>query len=48
MSKRVGLWLVGAHGGVSTTVAVGLSALKLKATENWGLVSELDLSLIHI
>jgi len=42
MSKRVGLWLVGAHGGVSTTVAVGLSALKLKATENWGLVSELD------
>jgi len=42
MSKRVGLWLVGAHGGVSTTVAVGLSALKLKATQNWGLVSELD------
>lgn len=41
MSKRVGLWLVGAHGGVSTTVAVGLSALKLGATENSGLVSEL-------
>ena len=42
MSKRVGLWLVGAHGGVATTVAVGLAALKLKLTENWGLVSELD------
>lgn len=42
MSKRVGLWLVGAHGGVATTVAVGLSALKLNVTENWGLVSELE------
>jgi len=34
--------LIGAHGGVSTTVAVGLSALKLNATQTWGLVSELD------
>ena len=42
MSQRVGLWLIGAHGGVSTTVAVGLSALKLKATQTSGLVSELD------
>ena len=42
MSKRVGLWLIGAHGGVSTTVAVGLSALKLKATQTSGLVSELN------
>ena len=42
MSKQVGLWLVGAHGGVSTTVAVGLSALKLQATQRSGLVSELD------
>lgn len=42
MSKRVGLWLVGAHGGVATTVAVGLSALKLKLTQTSGLVSELD------
>lgn len=41
MSKRVGLWLVGAHGGVSTTVAVGLAALKLKITQSSGLVSEL-------
>lgn len=42
MSKRVGLWLIGAHGGVSTTVAVGLSALKLNLTQTSGLVSELD------
>ncbi len=42
MSNRVGLWLIGAHGGVSTTVAVGLSALKLGATQTSGLVSELD------
>lgn len=41
MSNRVGLWLIGAHGGVSTTVAVGLSALKLNATQTSGLVSEL-------
>ena len=42
MYKRVGLWLIGAHGGVATTVAVGLSALKLEATQTSGLVSELD------
>ena len=42
MSNRVGLWLIGAHGGVSTTVAVGLSALKLSATQTTGLVSELE------
>lgn len=50
MSKRVGLWLVGAHGGVSTTVAVGLAALKLKLVDDCGLVSQLpkfsDLGLI--
>ncbi len=42
MSKRVGLWLVGAHGGVSTTVAVGLAALKLELITSAGLVSELE------
>ena len=42
MSKRVGLWLVGAHGGVSTTVAVGLAALKLELVDDCGLVSQLD------
>ena len=43
MSKRVGLWLVGAHGGVSTTVVVGWAALKLKLTDDCGLVSQLPL-----
>lgn len=42
MSKRVGLWLIGAQGGVSTTVAVGLAALKAKLTTTSGLVSELE------
>ena len=43
MSKRVGLWLVGAHGGVSTTVVVGWAALKLKLTDDCGLVSQLPM-----
>ncbi len=42
MSQRVGLWIVGAHGGVATTVAVGLAALKKKAVDDWGLVSQLS------
>ncbi len=42
MSQTVGLWIVGAHGGVATTVAVGLAALKLKAVDDCGLVSQLD------
>ncbi len=33
--------MVGAQGGVATTVAVGLSALRQNLCENWGLVSEL-------
>ena len=42
MGKRhLGLWLIGAHGGVATTVAVGLSALRQNLCGNWGLVSEL-------
>ena len=41
MPLRVGLWIVGAHGGVATTVAVGLAALKLKAVDDCGLVSQL-------
>lgn len=40
-TSRTGLWLVGAWGGVSTTVAVGLAALQLKKTGLTGLVSEL-------
>lgn len=42
MAKRkVGVWLVGAWGGVATTVVVGLSALKRGLTETTGLVTEL-------
>ena len=41
MSRKVGLWLIGAYGGVSTTIAIGLSALKQKLTNNCGVVSSL-------
>jgi myo-inositol-1-phosphate synthase len=42
MAKRkVGVWLVGAWGGVATTVVVGLSALRKGLTDTTGLVSEL-------
>jgi myo-inositol-1-phosphate synthase len=41
MSKRLGLWLIGAYGGVSSTVAVGLAALQQDADRTSGLVSEL-------
>ena len=39
----IGLWLVGAHGSVATTLAVGLGALQRSMTEGWGLVSQLSL-----
>jgi myo-inositol-1-phosphate synthase len=38
--RKIGLWLVGAHGGVATTVAVGLSALRQGLIKPTGLVSE--------
>lgn len=41
MAKKVGIWLIGARGGVATTAIVGLIALQKKMTENHGLVSEL-------
>ena len=41
MSRKTGLWLIGACGGVSTTVAVGLSALKQQLSDQCGLVSEM-------
>ncbi len=41
MSRKTGLWLIGAHGGVATTVAVGLAALRAKASNHCGLVSSL-------
>lgn len=40
MTKRkVGVWLIGAWGGVATTVVVGLAALRKGLTETTGLVS---------
>lgn len=41
MSGRVGLWIIGAHGGVATTVAVGLAALRENRIDHSGLVSAL-------
>lgn len=39
MSRTIGLWLIGARGGVSTTVAVGLAALQQQKTGPIGLVT---------
>lgn len=39
--KRVGVWLIGAKGGVATTTIVGLTALRKGLTSNCGLVSQL-------
>ena len=39
--KRIGVWLIGAWGGVSTAAATGLAALQNGATGAIGLVSEL-------
>lgn len=41
MSRRIGIWLLGAKGGVATTAIVGLVALKKKLIGNQGLVSGL-------
>lgn len=42
MAKRkVGVWLIGAWGGVATTVVVGLSALRKGLTQTTGLVTSL-------
>lgn len=40
-SRRVGLWLVGAFGGVGSTTAVGLAALARGLTDPTGLVTAL-------
>jgi myo-inositol-1-phosphate synthase len=42
-NRRVGLWLVGAFGGVGTTVALGLAALRRGLTDSTGLVTESSL-----
>lgn len=39
--RRTGIWLIGARGGVSTTLAVGMIAMKKKLCPPFGLVSEL-------
>lgn len=39
--RRIGVWLIGAWGGVATTVVVGLTALKHRMTDTIGLVSAL-------
>ena len=38
---RVGIWLIGAKGGVATTTVVGMAALKKGLIGTTGLVSEL-------
>jgi myo-inositol-1-phosphate synthase len=40
-TRRVGLWLIGAFGGVGSTVALGLAALARKLTPTTGLVTAL-------
>jgi myo-inositol-1-phosphate synthase len=40
--NRVGLWLIGAKGGVATTLMTGLAALRRGAIEPVGLVTALD------
>src|SRR5687768_1769498 len=37
--RRVGLWLIGAHGGVSSTAVLGISALRRKLTDTTSLVT---------
>jgi myo-inositol-1-phosphate synthase len=41
--RRVGLWLIGAFGGVATTVAVGMAALRRRLIDNTSLVTALPL-----
>ena len=40
--RRIGLWLIGAKGGVATTLLVGLAALRRRAIEPIGLLTELE------
>ncbi|HEX5102928.1 MAG TPA: inositol-3-phosphate synthase [Pirellulaceae bacterium] len=39
--RKTGVWLIGAKGGVATTVTVGLTALRKQLASNCGLVSQL-------
>ncbi|MEN6494621.1 MAG: inositol-3-phosphate synthase [Thermoguttaceae bacterium] len=38
---RVGIWLIGARGGIAATTLVGLATLKRSLVGEWGLVSQL-------
>jgi myo-inositol-1-phosphate synthase len=40
-TSRIGLWLIGAKGGVATTAITGLTALQKRLTSTVGMVSEL-------
>lgn len=42
MSEKVGLWIIGAFGGVATTLAVGLRALARGLVQPIGLVTETE------
>ncbi len=41
--RRVGLWLIGALGGVGTTVAMGMAAMRRRLIDGTGLVTTLPL-----
>ena len=41
-TQRIGLWIIGAKGGVATTVMTGLSALSRHAVEPIGMVTALE------
>ena len=41
--RKIGIWLIGAKGGVATSVTVGLAALRKGLAGNAGLVTELPL-----
>ncbi len=43
MSRRVGLWLIGAFGGVGTTITLGLTAMAKGISGRTGLVTDLPL-----
>ncbi len=40
-ASRIGLWIIGAHGGVSVTTLIGLGALRANKTDQVGLVTAL-------
>ena len=40
---RVGIWFIGAFGGVATTAGLGIAALRRGLTQTTGLVTELPL-----